>query len=268
MLVTPRGRADGVAWPRRASLSCQARGLLLAQRHLLRKPHSTGVLLGSARAHACARARVCVWRGVNFLLSVDPTKAETKTDSLHRTPGQQVFHETFAARTEGWIDAGTSQQVSEGPSADRHVTAAHAREELATTGAPLRSLPGAVSKVESPNFFTQRHENGRMALTFFSLLHAHRSDSRGICKEARARGRSCSRREYGDRKVRDLDSKSLALNNIGCDVNEHITVKVSPCACMCVRACVHVCVCAPAWCMRTRVCSCTVCACARVYTRV
>lgn len=216
----------------------------------------------------CTCACVCVWRGVNFLLSVDPTKAETKTDSLHRTPGQQVFHETFAARTEGWIDAGTSQQVGECPSADRHVTAAHAREELATTGAPLRSLPGAVSKVESPNFFTQRHENGRMALTFFSLLHADRSDSRGICKEARARGRSCSRREYGDRKVRDLDSKSFALNNIGCDVNEHITVKVSPCACMCVRACVHVCVCAPAWCMRTRVCSCTVCACARVYTRV
>lgn len=103
---------------------------------------------------------MCVWREVNFLLSVDPTKAETKTDSLHRTPGQQVFHETFAARTEGWIDAGTSQQVSERPSADRHVTAAHAREELATTGAPLWSLPGAVSKVESPNFFTQRHENG------------------------------------------------------------------------------------------------------------
>lgn len=90
--------------------------------------------------------------------------------------------------------------------------------------------------------------------------------------ESLACERSPSARECADRKVRDLGSKSFALNNIGCGIHEHITVKVMPwvctcvhvcaCSCMlCVCICVCVCVCAPSWC----VCICAaVCACVHV----
>lgn len=85
---------------------------------------------------------------------------------------------------DGWIYAWTSQQVSKPLSVDRDVTVAHGHEELATTRAPLRKLPGAVFKVEFQNFFIQNHENEGMALIFFSLLHVDRSHFRIICKDA------------------------------------------------------------------------------------
>lgn len=85
----------------------------------------------------------------------------------------------------GWIYAWTSQQqVSERPSADRDVTVAHDHEELAMTRAPLRNLPGAVFKVEFPNFLSRNHENKGTAPILLPLLHADRSDSGVICKDA------------------------------------------------------------------------------------